>query len=277
MGPLFFSPLSVEQPVVGIRDLPADLAGTRIVQLSDLHFDGQRLSLNLLQQAINRANEAEPDLVVLTGDYVTDEPEPIHTLARHLKALESRLGTYAILGNHDLYFPQSQAMITDALEQAGIHVLWDAIAHPFGPQFPLVGLRDYWSFRFNPGPVFAQLSAETPRLVLSHNPDSAHVLRQWRVDLQLSGHTHGGQIVLPGYGPLVACLKPLRRKIPKNLRPHWRKMTKGSETTVQYWQWAQGLHQIDQNWLYVNRGLGTYWPGRINCPPELTILTLECA
>lgn len=82
----------------------------------------------------------------------------------------------------------------------GIHVLWDQVAYPLGPELALIGLRDYWSPRFNPAPVMVQVPQEIPRIVLSHNPDSARTLKQWRVDLQLSGHTHGGQIVLPGWG-----------------------------------------------------------------------------
>jgi uncharacterized protein len=274
MYSLLAGSLSVERLEIPIRGLPLSLDGIRLVQLSDLHWDGLRLSEGLLQQAIAATNAAKPDLIVLTGDYVTEEPEPIDQLAEHLRGLHSRYGIYAILGNHDLRFPHSQTKITTALTQAGIHVLWDQVAYPLGDRLALVGLRDYWSCRFNPTPVMSGLDPNLPRIVLSHNPDSAKTLQKWRVDLQLSGHTHGGQVVLPGFGPVVTGLKTLRQALPKPWH-RWLWRVGGScDKTVQHWKWAQGLHCVGENLLYVNRGLGTYLPGRLFCPPEVTVLTL---
>ena len=119
-----------------------------------------------------------------------------------------------------------------------------------------------------------QLNSELPRIVLSRNPDTAKVLQQWRVDLQLSGHTHGGQIVIPGIGPAVIGLKAIRRRIPKPVRRLIPFLRKDCNKVVRHWEWAQGWHQVGRNQLYVNRGLGTYWPGRFFCPPEVTIITL---
>ena len=81
--------------------------------------------------------------------------------------------------------------------------LWNGVVTPLGPEFPVIGLADKWSREFVPGKVLGQVPASIPRLVLVHNPDAAAILARWRVDLQLSGHTHGGQIVLPGVGPLA--------------------------------------------------------------------------
>jgi uncharacterized protein len=274
MYSLLAGSLSVERLEIPIRGLPLSLDGARLVQLSDLHWDGLRLSQGLLQQAIAATNAAKPDLIVLTGDYVTEGPEPIDQLAEYLSNLDSRSGVYAILGNHDLRYPHSQTKITAALTQAGIHVLWDQVAYPLGDRLALVGLRDYWSCRFNPVPVMSGLDPDLPRIVLSHNPDSAKTLQRWRVDLQLSGHTHGGQVVLPGFGPVVIGLKQLRRTLPKSWH-RWLRLISGScDKTVQHWKWAQGLHCVGENLLYVNRGLGTYLPGRLFCPPEVTVLTL---
>ena len=111
-------------------------------------------------------------------------------------------------------------------------------------------------------------------MFLSHNPDTAKVLQKWRVDLQLSGHTHGGQIRLPFLGPLPQFQKPIRRLIPKFLRPVVPFMAE-CHKIVECWEWSQGLHQVGNNYLYVNRGLGTYFPGRLFCPPEVTVITLE--
>ncbi|MBW4647165.1 MAG: metallophosphoesterase [Kastovskya adunca ATA6-11-RM4] len=266
-------PLSVERLTIAIADLPASLKGTTLVQLTDFHYDGLRLSEEMLSEAIALVNQIEPDLIVLTGDYITDDPDPIHQLVRRLKHLQSRLGTYAVLGNHDLYYRRSQAIVTEALTSIGIKVLWNEIAYPLGAELPLVGLADFWSREFAPRPVMQQLDAKTPRLVLSHNPDSAEDLRQWRVDLQLSGHTHGGQIVIPGFGSAPVLLEELRDNLPKPLW-NWIPFMKECSRVMKHWKWAQGLHQVGTNQLYISRGLGTYLPGRLFCPPEVTVITL---
>lgn len=266
-------PLSRERITIAIADLPAKLSRIKLVQLSDFHYDGLRLSESELLEAISLTNQENPDLVLLTGDYVTDDPTPIHDLAIRLKKLHSKRGVYASLGNHDIYYPQSRGIVTQALTDAGITVLWNEIAYPFGLELPLVGLADYWSREFKPGSVLAQLDNNTPRLVLSHNPDTAEILKSWRVDLQLSGHTHGGQVVIPGLGPGPLVIQKLRNKTPGYLHP-WIPFLKECSNVLKNWQWAQGWHQIGRNQLYVNRGLGTYFPGRLFCPPELTVITL---
>jgi len=266
--------LAVERITVTIRDLPDRLKGCRITQLSDFHYDGVRLSDWLLQAAIAASNAADPDLVVLTGDYVTDEPEWIHSLVPWLQQLNSKVGIYAVLGNHDNHRRRSARKITKALNRAGIHVLANEIAYPLGNDFPLVGLADYWTPGFKPVPVMKQLDPALPRLVLAHHPDSAEQLRRWRVDLQLSGHSHGGQISIPGLGVLPAHLAHLYTLIPAQKQPFF-PFLESFYTTLRTWAWAQGFHRVGDNALYVNRGLGTYFPGRLFCPPEVTVITLE--
>jgi len=102
MHPLLSGSLRVEAIPVAIAGLPPVLSGCRIVQLSDFHYDGRRLSEAMLSAAIAQTNAAQPDLVVLTGDYVTDDPSPIYPLSERLRRLRSRCGVIAVLGNHDL-------------------------------------------------------------------------------------------------------------------------------------------------------------------------------
>jgi uncharacterized protein len=271
---LLTGPLSIDNLTIKIEELPTSLQGTKLVQLSDFHYDGLRLSEEMLKQAIAFSNEAEPDLVVLTGDFVTDDPTPIHQLVHRLKHLQSRCGIYAVLGNHDIHYNKSKTEITTALNSIGIYVLWNQIAYPLGKELPIVGLADYWSREFNPAPVMNQIDSATPRIVLSHNPDTAKILQQWRVDLQLSGHTHGGHIVIPGVGPVIVYYKKVLKILPKKLR-RWVPFLRGDcSKVVRYWEWAQGFHHVGANQLYVNRGLGTYFPGRLFCPPEVTVITL---
>ncbi|CEJ45209.1 metallophosphoesterase [Umezakia ovalisporum] len=269
-------PLSIQRLTVKIRGLPVCLQGKKLVQMSDFHYDGMGLSEELLEQAIATSNQLKPDLVLLTGDYVTTSPEPIHTLALRLKHLQSQFGIYAVLGNHDIYYRRSKREIIAALNPIGVKVLWNEIGYPFGKELPLVGLADFYSPEFNPALVMNQIDPDTPRIVLSHNPDTAELLQRWRVDLQLSGHTHGGQVVIPGLGPILIYHKKIFPKIPMKLRSCFPFLGR-NYLLIRHWEWAQGLHLLGNNQLYVNRGLGTYFPGRLFCPPEVTEIILERA
>ncbi|HEY9642036.1 MAG TPA: metallophosphoesterase, partial [Coleofasciculaceae cyanobacterium] len=199
---------------------------------------------------------------------------PVDDLAARLQQMQSQQGIYAVLGNHDIYPSGSREKVTAAFTQAGIHVLWNQIAYPFGSALPIVGLADFWSKDFDPFKVMDQIDASLPRIVLSHNPDSAAKLQSWRVDLQLSGHTHGGQVVIPGLGPIPTWYQTIRHRTPKRMRRWFPYMSEDCYKVVRHWEWAQGFHQVGSNALYVNRGLGTYLPGRLFCPPEVTVLTL---
>jgi predicted MPP superfamily phosphohydrolase len=274
MHRLLSGALSTERLIVKIPNLPLSLVGLKLVQMSDFHYDNGLLSEKLLAQAIAVSNAAKPDLVILTGDYVNTIAKPIHQLARRLKNLESHHGIYAILGNHDICYPTSKSEITDALTNVGINVLWNQIAYPLGEKLPVVGLADFYSPEFNPQLIMNQLDSTTPRIILSHHPDTAEILKKWRVDLQLSGHSHGGQIVIPGVGPAMIYYAKIVKKIPKKILRKLPVLRK-THSILRHWQWSQGLHQVGNNQLYVNRGLGTYFPGRLFCPPEVTIITLE--
>lgn len=274
MHPLLSGALRVERYTVAIADLPRSLVGTKLIQLSDLHYDNSgHLSEAMLAEAIEISNEEAPDLVLLTGDYITDEPDPIHRLVLRLKHLQARAGIYAILGNHDLYYPNSQMEVMAAFRRIDIRVLWNEIVYPLGSGLPLVGLADFWSLEYDPDPVMARIEPQTPRIVLSHNPDTAETLKHWRIDLMLAGHTHGGQVVIPGFGSIGLLLEPLRRLVPRPLHPYTPFLSDCSKV-VDRWEWGLGWHRVGKVRMYVNRGLGTYYPGRLFCPPEITVMTL---
>jgi hypothetical protein len=275
---LFSAALSIEKLTVKIPDLPKSMHGFKIVQMSDLHYDGVRLSEEILEQAITFTNKAKPDLICLTGDYISYSPTPIHQLALRLKKLESRFGIYAVLGNHDLYKTGAKEEVINALTGIDVKVLWNEISYPFGEGLAVVGLADYWSKEFNPASVLDNFDPTIPRIVLSHNPDTAEILKQWRVDLQLSGHTHGGQIVIPGFGSILRLSKlqsQIRSQIPRKIRRKIPFMGGDFTRVVGNWRWSEGFHKVGNNQLYVNRGLGSYEPGRLFCPPEVTIITLD--
>ena len=273
MNPIFLESLKIERLTVKIEGLSSFLQGIKIIHLSDFHYDGKRLTESLLSEVIEIGNQENPDLVLLTGDYVTDDPTPIHGLTLRLKKIQSRFGIFASLGNHDNYLPHSRKIITRALQNINIRVLWNEIYFPIEEELAIIGFADLWSREFNPHFVFDRLSPNIPRIVLSHNPDTAALLKKWRVDLQLSGHTHGGQLVIPHLGALQTVFQPLRQTIPNSLHPYI-PILRECARVVKHWEWASGYHQIGPNKLYVNRGLGSYFPGRFYCPPELTVITL---
>ena len=128
-------PIKTERIAIAIKDLPPHLSGTKIVQLSDLHYDGVRLADDVLERAIDLSNAADPDLVVLTGDFVTDNPAPIAELASHLSRLRSKHGIFGCLGNHDLIPANAKELIISALAEIELKILWNEVVYPLGGRF----------------------------------------------------------------------------------------------------------------------------------------------
>lgn len=242
----------IEQVKVPLRHLHAALEGFKIVQLSDLHID-PFFQTDFIRAAVTRVNELRPDLVVLTGDYVTRVGEAIFELTPVLAGLNARHGVYAILGNHDMR--SSDQVVKTGLRQSGLNLLINegVAIHKGRGQLYLAGLDDGLWGRPNFRAAMTNAPSDTPVVLLVHEPDLVDRYSQDpRVALQLSGHTHGGQIRLPGLGALN--LPDLGRK------------------------YDQGLYRVNSTWLYTNRGLGSIKiPVRINCRPEITELTLTAA
>jgi len=241
----------VEVPV-RIAGLPRALDGYVIAQVSDIHT-GNFIGERELGEGFELVRRAKPDLVVVTGDHVDFDARWAPLVARRLADLAPRDGVYSCLGNHDDYAGGDQ--VADALRAAGIACLVNdgRIVRPRdGGGFALLGVDDLWSDRYGrTGPrldrALGALSPAAPRILLSHQP---HTVDLWagRVSLQLSGHTHGGQIN-PGFRPADLFLK-----------------------------YVAGSFHVAGTHLYVNRGFGTVGPpSRIGAPPEVTKIVLVAA
>lgn len=242
----------IDEVVVPIQNLKPGLEGFRIVQLSDIHLRPYTKP-DLVERAVELANQLKPDLTVLTGDFVWRDRDAAFELAPILAGLNARYGVFSVMGNHD-YWLDIQAL-QQAFDDAGLPVLYNqghVIQHN-GANLYLAGMDDGWSGQPDLQAALADSPANTPVVLLLHEPDLIdQVSADPRVTLQLAGHTHGGQVVVPGQPPFFT--------------PYLGK------------KYSQGLFKVQLAWLYTNRGLGTISvPYRLNCPPEVTLLTLAAA
>jgi predicted MPP superfamily phosphohydrolase len=253
--------LAVNRVTLPVHNLPPALAGVRVAQLSDFHH-GPHIPGGYLENAIERAAAEKPDLIALTGDFVDRGPEHVRAAARLFRGLKAPLGVFAVLGNHDFSvhtargarkFPELDRAVADALGTEGVTVLRNRAVRVEHNGAPLLvaGVDDLWSGESDPDAALAGTCANTPRVVLAHNPQSVEQLTAHRADLVLSGHTHGGQINWPGLGRLLLGKKARR--------------------------WAAGLYPIEAGHLYVNTGVGFGWRFRFGVRPELAVFTLQPA
>lgn len=244
--------LMIERVQLPIKNLKPALEGLRIVQLGDLHLY-PFTNLGQIRQAIETANTLEPDLIVLMGDYVTRQAEAVFELVPLLSTLNAKYGVFTIIGNHDIW--TDVEVVQSGLTKAGLPILKnDGLTLAVGRErLYLAGVDDGWSGQPDLAAALANLPGDVTTILLAHEPDLADQFSQdGRISLQLSGHTHGGQIRLPGIGAVI--LPYLGQK------------------------YDLGLYQINGMWLYTNRGIGNVTePVRFNCSPEVTEITLVTA
>jgi predicted MPP superfamily phosphohydrolase len=247
--------LDVERVIVRLADLPPALDGLRIAQLSDLHW-GPYIGQREVRAAVQRANALVPDLVVLTGDYVLHSAGYAAPCAHELAALRAPLGVVAIPGNHDYWTDIDEVMAQ--LRTAGLVLLRNAALRleVGGSALWLAGLDDVWEQRHDLEAALAKVPRNEPVVLLVHEPDVADQAARspHRILLQLSGHSHGGQVNLPLLGRPI--LPWLGRVYPVGLQ-------RVAGTALQ---------------VYTNRGVGLIAPPvRFGCRPEVTHLTLARA
>jgi len=240
--------LTIERREVFLRRLPDKLDGFRIVQLSDLHL-GPLTSGEQLRRAMEVANNLDPDIIALTGDYISHERHYAAPCAELVGRLRARCGVFAVLGNHDHW--TDAALITDLFRSEGIRVLVNEGMRfeKDGSSFWLAGVDDTMVGLEDLSLALAGARRDEMKLLLAHNPIILRRAARAGVDLVLSGHTHGGQVALRS--ERNASGRPRRRLL-------------------------RGLGRQGETQIYVTRGLGTViLPIRYGCPPEVSLLELR--
>lgn len=259
----------IERIDVPVANLPPELDGLRIAQLSDIHI-GDYMPPREIARAVDMANSLQPDISFVTGDFVSSEGDPLDTCITELSRLRAPLGVWGCNGNHEIY-----AGVEDEAERLfrakGMRLLRgaNAVVEHKGGRFNLLGVdyqRDHMTSGEPTGPMLHEIEPlirrDMPNILLSHNPNSFRRAAELGIELSLAGHTHGGQVKVE---IVDHSMSPARLITP----------------------FVAGLYHLPVHTngngpqkaaLYVNRGLGTFgFPVRIGVPPEITLLTLRRA
>lgn len=243
--------IEVSEFRVPMPGLGRELDGLRIAHLTDIHH-GLYFSAEALLAAVELTNSLQPDVIALTGDYISYSRNFAHSAAELLGGLRAPRGVFGVLGNHD--FRVGADLVARALRRSGIEVLRNR--HTFlragGAELYLAGVDDLW-FNSNLPRALRSIPRGRPVVLLSHNPSIVAAAAHYSVDLVLSGHTHGGQVRLPFLERMRNGTAP-----PKRRRFH------------------TGWDALGRTRIYVSRGIGTIVvPLRLACPPELPLFTLS--
>ena len=232
----------------------------RLLHLSDLHLSKQ-VPLEFIAKAITRGLAEQPDLICLTGDFVTHGMSDGSAYAKVLARLPEAAPTFGVTGNHDggLWMarrggPANSADVLNVLGEAGITVLTNKNAEFAigGKVVQVVGVGDLWSEQVDADSAFADLAIDQPRIVLAHNPDSKGLLVDHPWKLLLCGHTHGGQLRIPLTGDTP--FAPVRDR-----------------------DFVYGLCPWADRFLHITAGVGNLHGARFNCRPEISIIDIEPA
>lgn len=249
--------IDVEQFELPIPNLPAHADGMRIAQLSDIHLC-EFFSPDHLLDAVKQVNALAPDWLALTGDYVGEFADHAEGLVEPLRLLE--MPTFAIYGNHDLW--ADRPTVTRYLNEGGVQLQLNT-AHELAAGLWLAGVDDYWSGRPDLAATLRDVPRSAPTILLAHEPDYFDVVlhEDAPIALQLSGHSHGGQVRLPTLRADATGRRSYAPVLPRYGR-----------------RYPIGLRQQNGRYVYTNRGVGNWpYPIRFNCRPELTVITLRSA
>jgi uncharacterized protein len=244
------SDFNVVKLKINIPNLPTLFQGYRIVQISDIHF-GQWISEDRLKGVVDLINQQSPDIVAITGDFVSYSAKNIEGLIPPLKEISAKDGTVAVLGNHDYWLGANK--VRSILNQSNIIELNNTVHTVTRGGFTLhfAGVDSTTVKKNQLNKVLEMLPPDGPAILLVHEPDFANTSAETnKFNLQLSGHSHGGQFVIPKLGTPI--------------RGHG------------FGNYPLGKYQVGEMILYTNPGIGTngFWI-RINCPPEITIFDLQ--
>lgn len=242
---------AITRQEVVLRGLSPAFDGFRIVLMSDFHHSSW-IPVETLRAAVNQANRLQPDLIVLTGDFIHYGKDWVDGCFRELRHLRAPQGVLAVLGNHD-HTGHAAPLVRLALRQSGITDLTNTgvSLRRNGQSLWIGGVGDLWRERQKIRTAMSGARGTESAILLSHNPDFAETLKDERVGLVLSGHTHGGQCVLPIIGaPFIP-----------------------SRYGTKY---LSGLCSSPTAQVFVTRGVGASFPPvRMNCPSEIALLTLR--
>lgn len=238
--------LSVTRKTIPLAPQHAHLDGIKVGVMADFHHDDFGDD-DLVRRAVARLNDEAVDLVLLAGDYVSDDPSALKPLCHALTDLRPRFGTFAVAGNHDRWHVDPD-FLRDGLLEAGVRLLIDETVD-LG-EFCVAGMDSIWGGNPRLPYALATLPPEKPVVVAWHEPDTFLLHQDERIALQVSGHTHGGQVCAPAWGPI--------------LLPRYGKV------------FPYGLYREEDRHLFVTRGIGTLSiPARFLCSPEVAILSLR--
>jgi len=235
---------------IPVSNLPKAFSGFRIVQLTDLHY-GALVPLGLIRSVLARANRIERDVIVCTGDYVHERNSTgqIDSVWPLIAELNAPSGVFSVLGNHDHWADtsRSQQWLSHTGQELRHKV---ASIDRDGSRLWLVGAGDLWEDHRNLDELLSRIPESDCRVVLAHNPDTADTEFSSRVDLMISGHTHGGQVDIPFIGTPIL---PVRNKT-----------------------YSSGLKASPRGMnVFISRGIGwAVYPVRFNCLPEIAVLEL---
>jgi predicted MPP superfamily phosphohydrolase len=249
--------LRVERFDLPLKGLDPTLDGKQLAQISDIHLS-QFMSPDQLADALQMVARLAPDWLMLTGDYVGADARDAAGLVDALRILDMPI--FAIFGNHDLW--TNRTTVRSYLEAGGATVLLNQ-AQPLGGRLWLAGTDDIWGGHPDLRAALAPIPTDATTILLAHAPDYLDNVRAARapVALQLSGHTHGGQVRLPTLTPDAPGMYSYAPILPRYGK-----------------RYPIGLRAVDDYWVYTNRGLGLWpLPYRLNCRPEVTLITLRAA